>query len=197
MYLIYIIIARKIVRCITISKMKASRTPNFVHSMLYDYISKHVQDSVKNLVLFFDDSAGGQKKNFTIVMFLSWFSAQMNNNIKHYYPIRGHPYNICDRNFGMYSRQVRKCERLETMHDYVQVIQKTRSNPQPFDTIPFVLRTFVTGRKHWHRSVTLFRKIKIRVSSQYRSTECCSIRPWLLVPVRLIFLLSPPSKFYK
>ena len=45
--------------------------------------------------------------------------------------MRGHSYSQCDRNFGIYGKKL-KMESVYSKEEYVQVLQKCREKPQPF-----------------------------------------------------------------
>lgn len=107
---------------------------NSVCSMVYDFISKKMSDSTKKIILF-SDSAGGQNKSVKITYFLAWLSKALSVEIELVYPVRGHSYCICDRNFGLYSMKLKKVEVVETSEVYVKALENVRSNPYPFEVV--------------------------------------------------------------
>uniref|UniRef100_A0A8D8T117 Uncharacterized protein n=1 Tax=Cacopsylla melanoneura TaxID=428564 RepID=A0A8D8T117_9HEMI len=76
-----------------------------VCSMLYHAINEKLQPHHKQII-FLSDAAGGQNKNITVVQFASFLASQLKIDILHLYPVRGHSYNVCDRNFGLYGKLV-------------------------------------------------------------------------------------------
>lgn len=123
------------------------KNANSVCSMLYDFISKHMGETVKKIILF-SDSSGGQNKNITVVRFLTFLSEMLNVEIRHIYPVRGHSYNQCDRNFALYTRKIKRLEKVETAADYVKIFGKCRK--KPFELIHF------TNFKDWSAGLKPF-----------------------------------------
>ncbi|KAL1516149.1 hypothetical protein ABEB36_000068 [Hypothenemus hampei] len=65
----------------------------------------------------------GQNKNHTVVRFLMNFTDSGRfDTIKHYFPIRGHSFLPCDRDFECIKRKIRKMDRIYTLDEYVQLI---------------------------------------------------------------------------
>lgn len=127
------------------TEKEGKKNSNAVSSMLYDYIGRYMEDSVRRIILF-SDACGGQNKNYTIVMFLSWLAKSLNVHISHYFPVRGHSYNVCDRNFGCYRRKMKNIEIIETVPEYIKILQEARKKPTPFETIHFTdFRTWNTA----------------------------------------------------
>lgn len=58
--------------------------------------------------------------------FLSWLSKQLNVEIRHIFPVRGHCYCVGDRNFGSYSQIVKKTEVIEVLADYLNILKNCR-----------------------------------------------------------------------
>lgn len=114
------------------TEKEGKKNANAICSMMYDYIGKNMSDEVQKIYLF-SDSCGGQNKNYTVVSFLSWLSRELSVEVMHYFPVRGHSYNVCDRNFGCYSRCIKKFERIETVPEYVKIIKGARKRPYPFE----------------------------------------------------------------
>ena len=107
---------------------------NSVCSFLKDFIKKYLSENpnFKKIVLF-SDSAGGQNKNLTMVKFCTWISKTYNVNIAHVFPVRGHSYCQCDRNFGIYGRILKRKEKVQSPQEYLEIMRSARINPKPFD----------------------------------------------------------------
>lgn len=135
---------------------------NAVCSFLYHFISENLSPSVKKVVLF-SDATGGQNKSIKVVYFLAWLSKQLNIEIEHIYPVRGHSYCVCDRNFGLYSQKMKRIQTIETVDTYVKVLAEARSSPFPYEVIhgasllknwysmlsPFMLKKPITKKSTW------------------------------------------------
>lgn len=78
-------------------------------SFLYDFMVKKLKEkpNITRLVIF-SDSAGGQNNNRFLMRFLSWFAHSRHLTIEQVFPVSGHSFNQCNRNFGMYSKVVKK-----------------------------------------------------------------------------------------
>jgi hypothetical protein len=78
-------------------KRQVKRGPKEIYSLLLDYITNHVSESVKELHIF-SDSCPGQNRNHTVVRFRATLAANGRfNKIFQYFPVR----RPCDRDFGL------------------------------------------------------------------------------------------------
>lgn len=116
---------------------EGTKDSNSVCSLLYHYISRKLDGSSIKKIVLFSDAAGGQNKSVYIVKFLSWLAKSLSLDIEHVYPVRGHSYCVCDRNFGQYSVRMKRVETIETAEEYVQLLKEARPN-QPFEVIHVV-----------------------------------------------------------
>lgn len=82
-------------------------------NFLFDSIQRELDISCYDKIYLFSDSCGGQNKNYLILSFLSLLSKKLQLEIQHIYPVRGHSYCSCDRNFGMYGIKKKKVETIE------------------------------------------------------------------------------------
>lgn len=73
---------------------EAKRGPNEVCSLLWKTI-QNMDSSVKELHVF-SDACEGQNKNYTLIRFFE--------KIYQYFPVHGHSFLQCDRNFGTAKR---------------------------------------------------------------------------------------------
>ena len=74
---------------------------NTVFNYLWHAILEEFKLNMYNSIFLFSDSCGGQNKNYNMIVFLSLLSQKLQVTICHLYPIRGHSYCECDRNFGL------------------------------------------------------------------------------------------------
>lgn len=110
---------------------QALKGPNEVSSFLNHYINMYVPDTITDLHLFCD-GCPGQNKNNTVIRFLMALSAQKNMMIHIYFPVRGHSFNDCDRNFSVVKRKIRREDRVFTHQQYIELIVKS-SNTGKFN----------------------------------------------------------------
>lgn len=125
----------------------AKRGPNEVASFLEDYI-KQIPDNVTELHVF-SDAAGGQNRNHTLIRF--FLNLTMNGRftvIHQYFPIRGHSFLPCDRDFGLIKRAIRRHDRIYTPMQYVSIIANAKRSTPRF-TVKVVETHEVLDFKAW------------------------------------------------
>ena len=115
---------------------ESKKNPNTVCSFLYDFIEKQMKvfKNVKKAILL-SDSCGGQNKNLCVVMFCTWLSKSFGMEVEHIFPVRGHSYNQCDRNFGLYGTLTKRVENIEVPKQYLALMKECRQKPMPFEVL--------------------------------------------------------------
>lgn len=86
-------------------------------------------------IILFSDNANGQNKNWNVVKFCSWLSAQYDLEIEHIFPVRGHSFCVCDRNFGLYGRSIKKTSPITSVDTYLDIMRTCRTNPRPINVV--------------------------------------------------------------
>lgn len=117
--------------------------PNEVSTFLHQYLKENMGD-VEHLHVF-TDGCGGQNKNHTIVRALSALvSLGMFKTIEQYFPIRGHSFLPCDRDFAVLKRKIRRTDRIYTVKEVAALIlSSTAKNiflvslPSSYDIIDY------------------------------------------------------------
>lgn len=103
---------------------EANKSPDDICSMILNYINTEIPNTVKHLVLF-SDGPSGQNKNHTVTRFLmNLCDREIFSTITHNFPVRGHSYSACDRDFGSIKRMLRKVDRVYTPEQYTELILK-------------------------------------------------------------------------
>ncbi|XP_043464094.1 uncharacterized protein LOC122507356 [Leptopilina heterotoma] len=148
---------------------EAKKDSNTVCSFLYHFIKKKLEDfpTIKKIV-FYSDSCGGQNKNINVVMFCTWLASSLNIIIEHIFPVRGHSYNQCDRNFGKYSKILKNHETVENVDEYFHVMSSARKNPSPFNVInaSSLIEDWSSGLQKFISKVPTSKTTKTRFSIQ-------------------------------
>ena len=145
----------------------ARKSPDEVCSFLFDYINENVGQHVKHLDLF-SDSCGGQNKNHAMVRLCLMLVAQGRFQfITHYFPIRGHSYLPCDRDFSMVKRKIRKMDRIYLLKEYAELIIES-SKKMNFE-VKIAKTEEVLHFKEWWPQ--FYRKNAISVETQGRATH--------------------------
>ncbi|GFS25892.1 hypothetical protein ElyMa_005195300 [Elysia marginata] len=111
-----------------------------VSSMLNDFFTNHLPQTVRNLRLFCD-SCAGQNKNWTVLrlMFYLVHTTKRFNTITMSFPVRGHSYMECDRDMA----NVNQAFPAELPKDWRNVLESTRAKPEPFNVINFPCEKFL------------------------------------------------------
>lgn len=107
----------------TYLETECSKGPDTVASFVYSYIAKEMENNpnIKEIILM-SDNAGGQNKNHKMMMFCSFISMKFKVKVTQLFPVRGHSYCQCDRNFGAYSNCLHRTARIVTSAEYDTVI---------------------------------------------------------------------------
>ncbi|KAL4132331.1 hypothetical protein QTP88_009502 [Uroleucon formosanum] len=127
---------------------EAYKGPNEVCTFLKMYIDKYIPATVNELYIF-SDGCPGQNRNHTVVRFLmALASSKRLKKIEHIFPIRGHSFNVCDRDFATVKRKIRKQDRIYTHDDYIELIQQS-SNTNKFSVEKVKTEEIIDYKKWW------------------------------------------------
>lgn len=103
---------------------EANKCPDEVCSFLLNYIQNEVPNTVKKLLLFSDGAAGQNKNHTTMRFLLNLCDRGQFEKIIQYFPVRGHSFLPCDRDFGSIKRLLRRTDRIYTPQEYADLIVK-------------------------------------------------------------------------
>lgn len=99
----------------------AKKGSNEVRTFLWDYIRNCIPPRVKKLHLY-SDNCGGQNKNFTAIAFLSALrDSGRFDEIRHLFPVRGHSFMPCDRDFNVAKTFIRKTDRIYSLKQFYEI----------------------------------------------------------------------------
>ncbi len=98
------------------------RDPNSVCSFLFEALKYTINNSVQ-VIYIFSDSCPAQNKNYAVLKFLNWFSVNFKAKIIQVFPVRGHSYCSCDRNFAIFSKSLKNIEIIETSETYIETLK--------------------------------------------------------------------------
>lgn len=115
---------------------QANKNSNSVVSFLHDRLGKCLKKfpNIKTVVLM-SDSAGGQNRNATVLKYCSWFSKTNNLLMLQLFPVRGHSFSQCDRNFGIVRNFIKKKEVIGSAKPWLEAIALSRTNPSNFEVL--------------------------------------------------------------
>lgn len=126
----------------------ANKGANEVCTLLYHYINNSVDPQVKTLYVF-SDACPGQNRNHTLVrLFLSLTITRRFNEVHVFFPIRGHSFLPCDRNFGVIKRVIKRHDRIYTPDQYNTMIS-TAKTKQPAFVVQSVSTEQILNFKDW------------------------------------------------
>ena len=143
----------------------AKKGANTVLNFVYNVIMKEFDPRIHKKIVLLSDGCGGQNKNYLFMQFFLSLSKKLSVSIEHVFPVVGHSFNQCDRNFGMCSKIVKKTEIIESVEEYVEII-KNRRTPQ------FIIVTDsnykIIDFESCFPDLSLWQQKEIRISKQKR-----------------------------
>lgn len=95
--------------------------PNEVCSFIMHYIQNEIPEDIEHLHIF-SDGCGGQNKNHCVIRVCrALVDLGRFKTVNQYFPIRGHSYMPCDRDFAVVKRNIRKNDRIFLLKEYVSL----------------------------------------------------------------------------
>lgn len=180
---------------------EAKRGPNEVCSLLWKTI-QNMDPSVKELHVF-SDACGGQNRNNTLIrFFLTLVAKKRFEKVYQYFPVRGHSFLQCDRNFGTAKRLIRRKDRIYVPNEYNTLILAAKS--RGFSVEPITANDIFDFKNSWQKYYkktckSLDKETSFKIS-QYRSFEYNSSHKGYLTCseyingfIKATFLLQKPS----
>lgn len=123
--------------------------PDEVCSFISHYIENFIPNSVTELHVF-SDACGGQNRNHTLTRFLLGQTVSGRFDIvEQYYPIRGHSFLPCDRNFSTIKRVIRRNDRVFVPEQYNDIISTARKTGDPFIVYQVANEDILSFKKWW------------------------------------------------
>ena len=95
---------------------------NTVASYIYDLLSL-TELSIFKKIIIFSDAFPGQNRNKVILKSLVLLSNKYDIEIEQVFPIKGHSYCQCHRNFSNFSKQIKKIQIIQTKQVYVRLLE--------------------------------------------------------------------------
>lgn len=102
----------------------AKKGPNEVCSFIQDFLDSVPLQYTELHV--YSDNCGGQNKNHALVRFLMFLTESKRfQKVEQFFPIRGHSFLPCDRDFSIIKREIKKHDRFYSIHEITQFIIKS------------------------------------------------------------------------
>lgn len=112
----------------TYDETVAKKGPNEVCSFIWNYIRTYVDPKIKHFYLFSDGCPGQNKNHCVIRLLLALVASGRFKTITQLFPIRGHSFLPCDRDFSVAKRKIRKTDRIYLPKQYTELIANSTSN---------------------------------------------------------------------
>ena len=138
----------KAMTCYVYHEGEAGKGANDVCSFLKHYFEQDAERKIKKLYIFGDNCCGQNKNNTMIRFVMSLIELKIFEKVEIFFPIRGHSFMPCDRDFGLIKRQLNRAERFYTVPEYIQIISAASKNPQKFSIVE-VSRDMIYDFKSW------------------------------------------------
>lgn len=123
--------------------------PNEVCSFIMDFINSEIPPNIEHFHIF-SDGCGGQNKNHSVIrMCLSLTDLGRFQSVNQYFPIRGHSYMPCDRDFAMVKKKINKNDRVFLLKDYVSLIVGSSTKKNFLVHLMDEENTLVKNYKSW------------------------------------------------
>lgn len=148
----------------TYDETTAKKSPNEVCSFILSYINEYVSQDVRHLHLFSDGCAGQNKNHCVIRLMLALVATGRFDSVHQYFPIRGHSYLPCDRDFSVVKRTLRKVDRVYLPKEYTELI--ISSSSKDAFTVHMVKTEEILDFKSWWPAH--YKKNVVSVESQGR-----------------------------
>lgn len=144
--------------CITDIKAKKSsiylyhegegkKGPDEVCSMLHKYLQSSNLEEITELRIF-SDNCGAQNKNQPLSRYLLYLTDSGKfQKVQHFFPVRGHSFLPCDRDFGIIKKRLAKYDRIFSLPEIIDHIKQS-GKPGKF-TVNEVKATDVLDFKGW------------------------------------------------
>ncbi|CAH1109344.1 unnamed protein product [Psylliodes chrysocephalus] len=128
----------------------------------------------RNCLQFFllSDNCGGQNKNKTMTQFCCWFARTHNVTVTQLFPIRGHSFSVCYRNFGLIRTVLKKKKHLQLSHISAPWLKHERKTTILLKCY-WTTHCFMTGKLGFHHYLDVFQhRLSKVINTQFRSMFC-------------------------
>lgn len=151
---------------------ESKKNPETVCSFLYDFIKYKFELKQYDEVYLLSDSTSGQNRNKMMATFCSWLAMDQEITITHIFPVVGHSFGQCDRNFGVYGNKLKKEEKIHNVNKYLDILAASRTNPSPF-----LLKNGTNSLKNWSKEFENVLKYNIKSNkTAFKIMSYCRIR---------------------
>lgn len=133
---------------------------------VYSYLTKQINTQKTKLIVWSDNCGAQNKNQIVLAMYLALLAKGNFTEIIHKFPVKGHTFLACDRDFGVIEKHKKRCKCIVPM-DVVRTIATAKQNN------PFVVAVF-DGFHDW-KSIAKENlnttKLKISEAAQIKLTK--------------------------
>lgn len=126
----------------------AGKGPDETASYLYDYVMTEIPKEVKRLHVF-ADNCPGQNKNNVLLSFFSFLTQDRFEEVRVYFPMRGHSFLPNDRVFATVKRALRKHDRFYTLGQVRKIILQSTRKANQFSAAIMKRRNILQFKQWW------------------------------------------------
>ena len=109
---------------------------NSVSSFVFETLKKLNLRNFNEIILF-SDSCPAQNKNSTVFKSFLYFANYFNIKITHVFPVKGHSYCVCDRQFGLITKKLKKIPVIEHPDQYLRILDELNFKIAKIDILNF------------------------------------------------------------
>ena len=113
-----------------------------------DYIESELSDNIMDLHLYCDNCAAQNKNHILAKLLLALVELGRFKNFEQFFPIRGHSYLPCDRDFSLVKRKLLKTDRIYDLHKIVEIIIGSNKKTDKFQ-VKIVRAPEIIDYKSW------------------------------------------------
>lgn len=142
-----------------------TKGPNEVCSFVMQYITDKLK-SARRLHIFSDGCAAQNKNNTMVRMCSALVSLGKFDSVDQYFPIRGHSFLPCDRDFAVLKKKISKVDRVYTVEEYVDLIRSAAKRNR-FEVQTIEAKDIIDFKSWWPK---YYKKAAISLETSGRST---------------------------
>lgn len=163
-------------------EQEGRRSPNKVCTFLMDAISQEMEarpDRHYTTLHLYSDNCGGQNKNNCMLRFMMALTDNgMFQEVIYYFPIRGHSFNACDRDFGLVKRLMKRVGRIYTKRQIIRLIALSGlPKNNKFEVVSVQLNDILDFQSWWP---TYYEYYKIAVSEETKHFRRCEKQSFVI-----------------
>lgn len=123
---------------------------------VYSYLTKQITTNKKKLIVWSDNCGAQNKNQIVLSMYLTLLAKGIFTEIIHKFPVKGHTFLACDRDFGIIEKKKKRCKCMVPMDVVLTIATAKQKNP-------FVVAVF-DGFHNWRSVAKNLNTTKLKIS---------------------------------